>query len=191
MTNNEYYKKRFVAKKTIEPIIRDIPAMHKSGIYIFERTDTNEIEWFYVGQAIDIYERTLSHYISFAQRIDISLKSRKFKSDTNPNGWTFKILEFCDKDKLNERENFYILKYMKLGKQSYNTTFGSQGEGKETAREYKESKGYRQGIANGYEKARADVKKLFDKYLTYAVTENTNKIKQRAYDKFTAFLNDK
>lgn len=185
-----YYNKRFVAKKILNSIIKETRQTHQSGIYIFERTDEDGIVWFYVGQAVDIYERTLNHYLGYTQRIDVSLKKRKFKSNDNPYGWTFNILEYCSNNELNEKERAYILENMRLGKQSYNITSGSQGNDKIATKEYKEQKGYRQGLANGYEKARKEVINLFKKNLTYAISGQTNKLKERAYQKFSAFLTD-
>ena len=70
-----------------------------------------------------------------------------------------------------------------------NVTGGSQGEGKFNLAEGKSPKGYREGLSRGYENARKDVAKLFEKNLTYSINGKDGKLKQRAYEKFTEFLN--
>lgn len=186
---NEYIKKLLVAKKCIAPIITDTPQTNQSGIYLFERTDEAGITHFYCGQAVNIYKRIVSHWNGF-QRIDISMRKRKFKSEKNPYGWQFSILEYCPQDRLDEREQFYIMQNLKEGKQTYNLTYGSQGEGKTPISEYKPPKGYRDGLQQGYINARRDVKKLFEKNLCYSINGQTNKNKEKALQKFKVFLGD-
>lgn len=184
---NEYIRKTIIARNFIKPIIKENQQTKQSGIYLFERTDEKGITFFYCGQAVNIFNRIMSHATGY-QRIDKSMRKRKFKSAANPHGWEFKILEYCTKDELDEKEQFYIMQYLKAGKQAYNITYGSQGDGKEQFKEYKEPKGYRQGLQNGYEKARKEIAKLFEKNLTYSINGKPNKNKEKALDKFTAFL---
>lgn len=186
---NEYIKKIIIAKKCVAPIITENAQTTQSGIYLFERTDEAGIVHFYCGQAVNVYKRIISHWNGF-QRIDISLRKRKFKTEDNPFGWDFKILEYCDADKLDEREQFYIMENLKAGKQTYNLTYGSQGEGKIAISEYKPPKGYRDGLAQGYKNARRDVKKLFDKNLSYTIKGSPNKNKEKALYKFRVFIGE-
>ena len=111
---NEYIKKRIIAEKTLAPVISKNPSTVKSGIYLWKRTDEYGITWFYVGQAVNIYERQIGH-INGYQHIDLSLRKRKFKSEDNPNGWEFEILEHCNADELNDKENAYIVEYLRKG----------------------------------------------------------------------------
>ena len=189
---NEYIRKKIIAEKSIAPIIKRNSQTTKSGIYIYERTDERGIRYFYVGQAVNIFERQIGHWNGWQQRIDVSLKKRKFKNENNPYGWTFRILEYCDKDKLDERESFYIEANMQEGKQTYNRTFGSQGEGKVSMdMERKPAKGYYDGKKQGYEDCRKQVQTWFEKYLSVGIKDKPIKIKERALQKFLYFLEKK
>lgn len=185
---NEYVRKKIIATKAVAPIIKENAQTKQSGIYLFERTDENGITFFYCGQAKNIFNRIVSHWMGF-QHIDVSMRSRGFKSEGNPYGWEFTILEYCDESELDDKENTYIMKLMHEGKQTYNVTYGKQGEGKKNIGEGKSPKGYRDGLQQGYKNARRDVAKLFEKNLTYSINGKDGKLKQRAYEKFTEFLN--
>lgn len=184
----EWVKRREEAEIALSAVILPTKEARMSGIYLWERTDENGITWFYVGQAKNIYERQVGHYNGY-ERLDKSLRKRKFKSPQNPYGWTFKILRTCEEEYLNEYETFYIAEYMRQGKQSYNKTLGSQGVGKEVINA-KEPKGYRQGLQRGYENARKEIRALFAKYLTFGIAGEPNKLKERALEKFKAFLEE-
>lgn len=189
---NEYIRKKIIAEKSIAPIIKRNSQTTKSGIYIYERTDERGIRYFYVGQAVNIFERQIGHWNGWQQRIDVSLKKRKFKNENNPYGWTFRILEYCDREELNDREIFYIEANMQEGKQTYNRTFGSQGEGKVSMdMERKPAKGYYDGKKQGYEDCRKQVQTWFEKYLSVGIKDKPNKIKERALQKFLDFLEKK
>ena len=105
---NDYVKKLIIAKKSITPIITENAQTKQPGIYLFERTDENGVTFFYCGQAKNIFQRIVSHWNGY-QRIDISIRKRKFKSEENPHGWSFCILEYCPVEKLDEREQYWIL----------------------------------------------------------------------------------
>ena len=112
------------------------------------------------------------------------MHTRGFYSENNPHGWKFSVLEYCNESKLNERETYYITLNFQLGKQSYNLTYGGD-EGKTQTFGSKERKGYNQGLANGYKKARKEIK-LFEKNLSVG---SPNKLKERALWKFQEFIN--
>lgn len=185
---NEYIKKKIVAQKMIEPIIKENRETRQSGIYLYERTDEKGITYFYIGLAVNIYNRQISHWNGF-QRIDISMRKRGFKNETNPYGWEFKILEFCPKEILNEREQYWIMEYLKQGKQTYNLNYGGN-QGKSNTFD-KERKGYQQGVSNGVDKTKKQVKVYFDKYLDFSIKPPTNKIKERKFAEFQEFLKGK
>ena len=189
---NEYIRKKIIAEKSIASIIKRNSQTTKSGVYIYERTDERGIRYFYVGQAVNIFERQIGHWNGWQQRIDVSIKKRKFKNENNPYGWTFRILEYCDREKLNERESFYIEANMQEGKQTYNRTFGSQGEGKVSMdMERKPAKGYYDGKKQGYEDCRKQIQTWFEKSLSVGIKDKPNKIKERALQKFLDFLEKK
>lgn len=184
----EWIRKQISAKKAIKPILIESKQSHESGIYLFERVDENGIHWFYCGQAVDIYKRTISHYTGW-EHLDQSLRKRGFYSQDNPNGWTFKVLEYCKREYLDEREQFYILDNMRQGKQAYNVTAGKQGQGKETFDTRKPSRGYHDGLKQGRKTAIKEVKHLFDLHLkavTKADKPSKNAIK--ALEKFNSLL---
>lgn len=185
---NEYVKNRIIAQKILAPIINKNPSTTGAGIYLWKRTDEYGITWFYVGQAVNIYERQISHINGYKQRVDLSIRKRKFKSDDNPYGWEFKILEHCSEAEMNDLENFYIYEYMRRGWQTYNKTYGSQGEGKVVMDGIKPSKTYRDGLSQGYENARREVAKLFDKYLKAEICGTQGVRAQNALQKFYDFL---
>lgn len=182
---NEFIKKQIIAKKMIAPIIKETPQTRKSGIYLYERTDENGITYFYCGLAVNLFNRQISHWNGY-QRIDISMRKRGFYSVENPYGWKFSILEYCDKDKLDEREQYWILENLKLGKQTYNLNYGGS-QGKSNTFD-KERKGYKQGVEQGQKKTREEVKTYFSKYLDFAIKPPANKIKERKAEEFKNWL---
>ena len=162
---------------------------HKSGIYFYTRTDENGISYFYIGQSVDCLERSISHLTGY-QHIDLSIKKRGFYSENNPYGWKLNVM-YYPKDKLDEMEQYWILEYTKRGYQCrYNKTAGGQGEGKEKINEFKPSKGYRDGIKQGYKNASKEISHLFDLHLDYKTkSDNPNKNQEKALHKFEEFLN--
>lgn len=183
---NEYIKKRIIAEKCIAPIIQKNRQTTQSGIYLYERTDENGVVFFYCGQAKNVYERQIGHWNGY-QRIDLSIRKRGFKSADNPYGWTFKVLEYCTD--LDEKEQHYILQNIKQGKQTYNLTYGSQGQGKAGVVEGKTPKGYYDGLHQGYLNARRDVAKLFKANLIVQINGKEGVRKQKALEKFLDFIN--
>ena len=184
---NDYVKKLIIAKKSIAPIIAESAQTKQPGIYLFERTDENGVVFFYCGQAKNIFKRIVSHWNGY-QRIDISIRKRKFKSDENPHGWAFCILEYCPVDKLDEREQYWILEQMRQGKQTYNVTYGSQSNGKQNIKEGKTPRGYFDGKAAGYLMARKEVAHWFALHLNVSMKKPT-KNAEKALAKFQEFIN--
>ena len=164
-------------------------ATEDSGIYLFWRIDENGFKFAYVGQAKNLLKR-LAEHLSGYQHIDLSIKKHKFyDEEINPYGYHVEIICHCPDDELDGREQYWIKHYADQGYQLRNKTTGSQGEGKSALGEGKSTKGYREGLSRGYENARKDVAKLFEKNLTYSINGKDGKLKRRAYEKFTEFLN--
>lgn len=161
--------------------IRDLPIYHQSGIYIYERLDEDGITWFYCGQAVDIYNRAVSHAMDY-DHLGLSLRKRGYKSDTNPYGWNFRVITFCDKNQLDELEHEHILRNMREGKQSYNVTSGKQGRGKTSFDKTKPLKGYRKGVEYGMYKLSKELQKPLQ-YVTIA-PKDEKKLTIRMYNKF-------
>lgn len=172
-------KKRWLA---VNPNLNDY-----SGIYILTREESG-FKYAYIGQAKHILSRLAQHLVGY-QHIDLSLKSHGLYSEDNPTGWRVGAINFSIPD-LDEMEQVYIKKYANAGYQLRNKTSGSQGEGKEKIDDYKPSKGYRDGIKQGYKNASREIAHLFDLHLDYDTKSNApNKNQLKALEKFEAFLN--
>lgn len=184
------YKQVIAIKEKNKKIIKQVcpSANDRSGIYFMTREE-NGFKYAYIGQAKHILTRLAEHLTGY-QHIDISLKKHKFYSLDNPTGWKVNCL-FFPLDELDEKEQYYIKLYANNGYQMRNKTAGGQGTGKFNIAESKPVKGYRDGVENGYNKARKEVSKLFEKNLTYSINGTPNKNKEKAYDKFKDFIDIK
>lgn len=172
-------KKRWLA---VNPDLND-----KSGIYILTREE-NGFKYAYIGQAKHILTRLAQHLVTF-QRIDLSLKAHGLYSEDNPTGWKVGAINYPIEE-LDEKEQFYILKYAQYGYQLRNLTSGSQGQGKEKIADYRPAKGYRDGIKQGYKNASKEISHLFDLHLDYKPkSDKPNKNQEKAMQKFEDFLN--
>lgn len=160
-----------------------------SGIYFLTREDEDGFLYAYIGQAKDILQRLCSHLVGY-QHIDLSLKSHGLYSKDNPYGWKVNFKTFPI-SQLDEKEQYYIKKYALNGYQLRNKTSGSQGTGKKKIDEYKPSKGYRDGIKQGYRNASKEVSHLFEKHLDYKPKNDPpNRYQKQAMEKFEEFLNE-
>ena len=183
---NDYVKKLIIAKNSIAPIITENAQTKRPGIYLFERTDENGVTFFYCGQAKNVFQRIVSHWNGY-QHIDISMRKRKFKSDENPHGWAFRILEYCPVEKLDEREQYWILEQMRQGKQTYNVTYGSQTDGKQNIKEGKTPRGYWDGVSQGEKRLAQELKHIIDTHLVISL-KNETKTSRKALEKFFTLL---
>lgn len=139
---------------------------NKSGIYVLRRIDENNIKYAYIGQAKHIEDRLVSHLLGYSQRIDISLKKRKlYNLQTNPHGWEIIVYYFLEHE-LDKKEQEYIKRYIDLGYQIYNRTLGSQGIGKVSINDGQTTKGYHDGLKQGYRNCQKYVQEMFEKYLS-------------------------
>lgn len=186
------YKKIYAIKMQNERQIKNIcpKAEHKSGIYCFHREDENGFKYAYVGLATkSVLSRCAEHLNGYTQHIDRSLKSHKLYSEENPFGWKLDILCFCPAEQCNEKEQYYIKRVHDAGRQLLNVTGGSQGKGKFNIGENRQSRGYYEGLNNGYERARKEIAHLFDLHLDYKTkSDKPNKNQQKALQKFKDFL---
>ena len=155
-----------------------------SGIYMLTRIDENGFKYAYIGQAKRILTR-LAEHLSGYQHIDLSLKKHGMYSKDNPHGWNMACIE-CLQSELDSREQYFIKAYADNGYQLRNKTAGGQGVGKSQIDEYKASKGYYDGLKQGYENARKDIRKWFTRL--YVNTIKDDKISSRYCDKFLEFL---
>ena len=186
------YKQIYAIKMQNEKQIKKLcpKAEHKSGIYCFHREDENGFKYAYVGLATkSVLSRCADHLRGFDQHIDKSIRKHKLYSEENPFGWKLDILCFCPAEECNEKEQFYIEKVHQSGRQLLNVTGGSQGKGKFNISENRATKGYLQGLANGYMNARKDIAHLFKLHLDYTAKRNPPTVNlQKALQKFSDFL---
>ena len=162
-----------------------------SGIYFLTRIDEDGIKYAYIGQAKHILTRLAQHLVGY-QHIDLSMKKHGLYSEDNKYGWNVNFLNY-PLTLLDDMEQVFIKQYAKNGYQLRNKTAGGQGEGKEKINEFKPSKGYRDGLAQGYKNAVKEIKNIIDKHLivTLKPDKTNNKVSQKAFDKFNEILNYK
>lgn len=156
----------------------------KSGIYILTRIDEQGFKYAYIGQAKRILTRLAEHLNGY-QHIDLSLKTHGLYNKSNVYGWNMAYIE-CLESELDSKEQYFIKAYADSGYQLRNKTAGGQGVGKVKIGEFRASKGYYDGIKQGYENARKDVQKWFTRL--YVNTIKDDKISARYCDKFLEFL---
>lgn len=163
----------------------------ESGIYFLIRTDENNINYFYIGQAKHILTRLAQHLVNY-QHIDLSLKKRGFYSEDNPYGWKLNFIHYPIAE-LDKWEQHWILEYTKHGYQCrYNKTAGGQGEGKEKINEFRPAKGYRDGITQGKKALARELTDIIGKHLTVTIREDKkfNKVSIKALEKFNALIDE-
>lgn len=156
-----------------------------SGIYILTRTEDG-FKYAYIGQAKHVLQRLCGHLTGY-QHIDLSLKKHGFYSEYNPTGWEVEQRDYSV-EQLDDMERAYIKEYATKGYQLRNKSAGGQNEGKHGIAENKPSRGYRDGLAQGYKNAQREIAQLFDKNLSVAVNGASNKNKEKALAKFMAFI---
>ena len=158
-----------------------------SGIYMLTRIDENGFKYAYIGQAKHILTRLAQHMVGY-QLIDLSLKNHGLYSDKNEYGWN--VIHYnCSEEELDDKEQYYIKEYADNGFQLRNKTSGSQGKGKTKINEFKPSKGYQDGLKQGYKNASKEISNLFDKHLDYLKkSDKPNKNQDKAIEKLEQFL---
>jgi hypothetical protein len=141
----------------------------------------------YLGKAVDITERTISHINGYQQRIDISLKSRGFYSELNPSGWKLNVL-YYPKAELDKWEQYWIDRYRKEGVELYNVESGGT-DGKTIIGERKPPKSYREGVAFGKMSLARELRHIITTHRFEIKPQKDNKITQKALAKFWELLN--
>ena len=164
----QVYARKLETQKRIKTLCDNIT--NESGIYIFTRVDEQGIKYAYVGQAVHLLDRCASHLLGY-QHIDLSIKKHGLYSEKNPYGYKLGFVT-CDESLLDIWERQWIIKMAKGGYQMRNATLGGQDEGKVVI-DSKPPKGYRDGLKQGYENAKAEIKELFDKYLDFSIKNGT------------------
>lgn len=95
-----------------------LPVLKKSGIYSFTNKLNGKV---YVGQSKDVQTRKKQH-----ERGDTN-NSRRFHNAMvkhGPDAFEFEVLEYCERDLLDEKESYWIAKLESLYPSGYNLTTG-------------------------------------------------------------------
>lgn len=101
--------------------------MAKCGIYKIQNIENNKI---YIGQSIDIAQRWREHRSDALINRDNSILHKAIKKYGEFN-FSYEIIEECLKEKLDEREIYWIQYYNSMAPNGYNQTSGGysgQGE---------------------------------------------------------------
>ena len=181
------YRKLFAIQANLEKKIKQAcPSIdNKSGIYVLTREDESD-KYAYIGKAVNLLKRMVSHLHGYEQRIDVSLKKRGFYSKENELGWQLHITHYPE-NILNDIERNLINKYKENGYILYNIESGGT-KGKHDINERKPAKNYHDGLKQGYNKARKQISMWFDKYLDYTIKGVPNAVKLRYFEKFKKFI---
>lgn len=183
MNHKQIYAIKKANEERILKVCPDCP--NTSGIYFLLREEDG-FKYAYIGQAVKLRERLASH-LSGYQHIDLSIKKHGLWSEKNPTGYKVHFLEF-EENMLDEMEQKYIKQYANAGYQLRNVESGGS-KGKADIGERKPSRGYYEGLNNGYERARKEISHLFDLHLNYTTkSDKPNKNQQKALQKFKDFL---
>ena len=160
-----------------------------SGIYFLTRTDDGGIRYAYIGQAKHLLTR-LAQHLSGYQHIDLSIKSHGlFSVDENIYGWNIGFFHY-EVDDLDYWEKYWIKKYAQYGYQLRNKTAGGQGDGKKQIAEYRQGKGYRDGLVQGKINLARELANIADKHLVISLKpeKKNNSVSQKQYQKFMELL---
>lgn len=113
----------YVMKSASDLCSRVIGPTAACGIYKITNVLTNDI---YIGQSVNIANRWKEH-IKCGLGIDASSTNKLYNNMQEYGVWnfTFEILQKCSRDKLNEKERFWIEMY-KANKVGLNTTKGNK-----------------------------------------------------------------
>jgi hypothetical protein len=190
MKQKKNYRQIFAIKKSNEQrILRVCPnCPNTSGIYFFLREE-NGFKFGYIGKAKHLLERLCSHLSGRKQWIDLSILKHGLYSDKNPAGYKIHFLEYPE-SALDEMEQKYIKQYANAGYQLRNVESGGN-EGKTDIGDRKPSKGYHDGLKQGFKNAQKEVSHLFKLHLDFTTKKQpATKIQEKAYNKFKDFISE-
>lgn len=191
------YKQKYAIEAKAKQKIKeyDCRINEDSGIYHFMRYDEEKGWCKYIGQAKHLLTRLAEHLTARqttkgeCSHIDNSLYKRGIISETNTDGWAISFY-YCDIEELDTNERKDIEKAQANGVYLYNITSGGQNAGKYDINERRQTKlkRYSNGKQYGYEKARQEVKTIFDKYLDFIIKGKPNKTKEKKLQQFKEWL---
>ena len=111
----------YFQKPTTEMCNRILGTEKKCGIYKITNIETQQC---YIGQSVDVSSRWKDH-VKCGLGIDASATNKLYKAMQEYGVWnfTFELLEACPRERLNEKEKFWISLYQS-DKYGYNSTKG-------------------------------------------------------------------
>lgn len=186
MTEWELRRIKAIEKRNKDRILKVCPGIPDvSGIYMLTREEDG-FKYAYVGQAKKLLTRLAGHLNGY-QHIDLSLKKHGLCGEGNLTGWMIDWVK-CDESALDEYEQKFIKAYANKGYQLRNKTSGGQGEGKRDIAD-SPTKGYLEGLHNGYKKAQKEIAHLFKLHLVCSTKkEPPTKLQVNAMRKFEKFI---
>lgn len=110
-------------QKPLQSLCKILGSDKVTGIYKITNTKNERM---YIGQAIDIGSRWKEHVkcgLGIGTTSYMSNKFYKALHDEGAENFTFEILELCPKDKLNDRERYWI-EFYNSSSFGYNTKIG-------------------------------------------------------------------
>lgn len=110
-------------QKPIQALCKILNTEKVSGIYKITNTENGRM---YIGQAVDVAARWKEHCkcgLGIGSTGYMTNKFYKALHDTGIESFTFEVLELCEKDKLNERE-FYWIDFYNATTFGYNSKIG-------------------------------------------------------------------
>lgn len=178
------WKKVYAIKKqTEERILKCKPELkNQSGIYVFHKIDELGFRKYYCGKAKKLISRLAQHFTEF-DHIANSLKTYGLINE-NENGWNIEYF-YCNENDLDQKETETVAHWhIDKGYMPYNINTGGTKGKKDIVPRI--TKGYQQGLENGYENARKDLQKWF-KYLKVEPLKD-GKLNERMLTRFNDFL---
>lgn len=145
------------------------------GIYVFTERKRHKIRLCRSGEKV--LTRLAQHLTGYEQHIDKSIRKHGL-FDKNPNGYKITV-EYCLSEELDEAERKAIKDWASRGYQLRNKTVGGQDSGKVGMNENAPSRGYRDGLKQGYKNAQRDVAKWFEKTSSLTSMGSLTRTKKR------------
>lgn len=180
MNYRQIYARKAECERRIKEVCPDIT--NASGIYFILREE-NGFKFGYIGKAKHLKERLGQHLIGY-QHIDLSIKKHGLWSEDNPTGYKIHFLQFQESE-LDEKERYFIQLYANAGWQMRNVESGGTN-GKTDIADRRQSKTYREGLAQGYLNARREVAHWFNLHLDVSIKKPT-KNAEKAMERFKQF----
>ena len=86
--------------------------LNTSGVYKITCTITNE---FYIGSSVNMNNRYRHHKHDLNYNIHANVNLQRLWNEYNENRFTFEVIEYCNKEVLRDREQYYIDMYKDSG----------------------------------------------------------------------------